>query len=361
MKLLHITFSLEEGGVDTFLLELLPLLRRHIDTIDVLVLSKGRERLGNILEANDIGIIQGKYVNIYNPLNIGYIRKFLRNYDIVHSHLFPVQYFVVFASFFLKKRPYLVTTEHCTTNRRRQRSYLRLLEKFVYGKYDRVVGVSNQAVKNLSDWLGKSDNIVAIPNGINLSRIFCADSYQRTTFNFKESDILLMMVARFFSQKDHATVIRALTHLSYKYKLLFVGSGELMEQCRSLTFELNLNDRIMFLGNRNDVPSLIKMVDIGILSTNFEGLPISVLEFMAAGKPIIGSDVDGLRELVGHKSLLFPIGDECALAKCIERLSDPNLIKIVGEEMYNKSFLYSIDNTAVCYYNMYKKMIKFEG
>lgn len=355
---LHITYSLDEGGVDTLLFELLPLIQNQGVHIDVLVLSKGRDRLKHILEKKGIKVIVGKYRNIYNPLNIIFIRSLIRRYDIIHSHLFPAQYFLVFASMFLKKRPKLVTTEHCTTNGRRKILCLRPLEKFIYKRYDEIIGVSEQAADNLSKWIGLPKKIIAIPNGIQLSRIYDAEPYSKRDFKIKDSDVVLMMVARFFSQKDHVTVIRAMKELGTRCKLIFVGSGELMEQCQALSIELDLSKQIIFLGNRNDVPSLIKMADIGILSTHFEGLPISVLEFMAAGKPVIGSDVDGVRELVGYKDLLFPVGNAHALANCINNLLTQKRMKVIGSEMSQKSFLYDIKNTANSYYNMYTSLLR---
>lgn len=357
VKILHITYSMDEGGVDTLLLELLPLIQNQDVQIEVLVLCKGRDRLKHILEKKGIKVIVGKYRNIYNPLNILFIRSLLRRYDIIHSHLFPAQYFLIFASMFLKKRPKLVTTEHCTTNGRRKIAYFKPLEKFIYKRYDKIIGVSEQAAINLSKWVGFSENMMVIPNGIHLSRIYNAKSCSKQDFGMDDSDIVLMMVARFFSQKDHATVIRAMKELDTRFKLIFVGSGELMEQCQALSVELGLSKQIIFLGNRDDVPSLIKMADIGILSTHFEGLPISVLEFMAAGKPVIGSDVDGVRELVGHKDLLFPVGNAHALANCINNLLTQKRMKVIGSEMLQKSFLYDIKNTANSYYNMYTSLL----
>ena len=357
-KILHITYSIDEGGVDTLLLELLPLIQNQGVHINVLVLSKGRDRLKHILEKKGIKVIDGKYRNIYNPLNIIFIRSLIRQYDIVHSHLFPAQYFLVFASMFLKKSPKLVTTEHCTTNGRRKIIYLRPLEKFVYKRYDKIIGVSEQATVNLSKWIGGFGNIITIPNGIHLSRICDAEPYLKQDFNMSKSDVVLMMVARFFSQKDHVTVIKAMKELDTRCKLIFVGSGELMEQCQALSVELGLSKQIIFLGNRDDVPSLIKMADIGVLSTHFEGLPISVLEFMAAGKPVVGSDVDGVRELVVYKDLLFPVGNAHALANCINNLLTQKRMKVIGSEMLQKSFLYDIKNTANSYYNMYTSLLR---
>lgn len=358
MKILHITFSMDEGGVDTLLLELLPLIHSQGIHIDVLALCKGRNRLKNILEKSGIQVIDGKYKNIYNPLNILFIRSLLRRYDIIHSHLFPAQYFLIFASMFLKKRPKLVTTEHCTTNGRRKIAYFKPLEKFIYKRYDKIVGVSEQAAINLSKWIGARENIVAIPNGIHLSRIYNAKTYSKQDFGMKDSDIVLMMVARFFSQKDHATVIRAMKELDDRCKLIFVGSGELMEQCKTLSIELGLSNRILFLGNRNDVPSLIKMADIGILSTYFEGLPISVLEFMAAGKPVIGSDVDGLRELIIDKKMLFPIGNSYGLVRNISRLiANHKFAREKATENLKMVQNYSVDSMATKYIEIYNSIL----
>ena len=95
--------------------------------------------------------------------------------------------------------------------------------------------------------------------------------------------------------------------------------------------ELNLQNLIHFLGFRKDVPEILRLSDIGVLSSNWEGMPLSGIEVMAAGIPFIGSDVPGIKDLVAatpNAGLLFSKGDSTGLASHINHLlADPDFSK----------------------------------
>lgn len=113
------------------------------------------------------------------------------------------------------------------------------------------------------------------------------------------------MVARFAEPKDHRTLIEAIEKLPQNYHLILVGEGPLLEQSKKLTTYLSLEDRIHYLGFRSDVYQILKTLDIIVLSSDYEGLSLSALEGMAAGKPFLASNVQGLKELVESTGILF--------------------------------------------------------
>ena len=114
---------------------------------------------------------------------------------------------------------------------------------------------------------------------------------------------------RKWGQKSNDCILKALQVLPKKYKLLLAGDGELKNEIENLAKTLDLSDRVHFLGNRNDVPQLLKSVDVIILSSNHEGLSLSSIEALASGKPFIASDVPGLREIVKSYGLVFEKGN----------------------------------------------------
>ena len=356
MNILHITYTLDEGGVDTLLLEMLPYIHRKGANIDLLVLKKGNNKLVEQIKEQGIRVLNGRYRNIYDIRNIIFIYNLFHLYDIVHCHLFPIQYFVGIASIFKKNIPIIITTEHCTTNRRRSIKFLRPLEKFIYSKYDKIICISKAAANNLIQWVGLNHKVIRIDNGINLSRILNAQPLTKEDIGISDDSIVIMMVARFFAQKDHKTAIRAMKYLSNKNKLVFVGSGEMIEACKSYVADRRLRDRVIFLGNRQDIPSLIKCADIGLLSSNFEGLPISLIEFCSAGIPIVGTRIDGIKELVNDDNLLFTIGNEMELSKCIKYLSNSDTYQSASEINRINSLNYSIEKTANQYFLIYQTM-----
>ncbi len=130
-----------------------------------------------------------------------------------------------------------------------------------------------------------------------------------------------MQVAAFRPQKDQATLIKAMQYLPHNCKLILVGDGATKSDMRNLVNTFDLNEKVLFLGQRMDVPILMKSVDVLVMSTFYEGLSLSCMEGMASGKPFIASDVPGVQELVKHAGLLFPLGNDKELASLIQNVA----------------------------------------
>lgn len=154
-----------------------------------------------------------------------------------------------------------------------------------------------------------------------------------------------VMVARFDKQKDHFTLLRAIAQISHlHYSVDLVGNGPLLEECKLIARDLGIEDKVNFLGSRFDVPQRLSAAQLFILSTNYEGLPISILEAMRSGLPVIATDVDGVSEEVqeGQTGLLVSRQDVQSLANALEQLlSSPNLRKEMGQagrEIFEREF-----------------------
>lgn len=109
----------------------------------------------------------------------------------------------------------------------------------------------------------------------------------------------LVMVARFEDQKDHETLIESLARLKdLNWNLQLVGDGPLQEKIKLLVSINGLEDRVWFMGRRQDVPEILEKADIFLLTTNWEGFPMSILEAMRAGLPVVATAVAGVPEAV---------------------------------------------------------------
>lgn len=139
--------------------------------------------------------------------------------------------------------------------------------------------------------------------------------------------VRLMMVARFEPQKDHATLLRALAPLrEHSWELDLIGDGPLMGQTKSLATSLGIHERVRFLGQRMDVDQLLATAQVSVLTTNWEGFPLSILEAMRAGLPVVATAVAGIGEAVseGETGYLVPRGDVELVRQRVERLlTDP--------------------------------------
>ena len=357
MKILHITNSLSEGGVESFLLQLLSQLVQQRYEVDVLVLNKNKTVLRPEFEKYGIRIFTGPTGSPYSPVNICCIRKYITDYDIVHVHLWPAQLWVAAASLGKYSSTRCMTTEHGNFNKRRQYRFYRPVEQWMYGRYRTIVGMSDTSRNNLLGWI-KHRMVMSIPNGIDLSKFSGVPPYSKNELELPNDAIVVTMVARFFGQKDHSTLIRAMMHTSANVYLLLVGSGETMSACKEKVRTFGLENRIRFLGRRTDVPRIIASSDICVLSTHYEGLPISVLEYMAAGKPVIVTNVDGIQELMPDPYwTVAPQNAEELGRKIIELSSDKILRERVAASNQKRAADYDLNIMVGKYICAYQSLI----
>lgn len=335
MKVLHIINNLNIGGAEKLLVETLPLYESFGVQVDVFLLTKVDSPFVSAIEQNFNGnIYYSGLKSVYNPCQILKIKDFIQqcDYDVVHAHLFPTLYWVSLAkTFFGIKKP-VVFTEHSTHNKRLDKFVFRVVDRCIYRKYQKILAITPQVKQVLLQKLNISpEKVEVVYNGVEVDKYKQAIAYGEGTF-FEKEAIILVQVSRFQAAKDQKTVIRALALLPQKYKLLLVGDGETKIECENLVQALSLQERVRFLGNRVDIPELLKTADIVIQSSHWEGFGLVAVEAMAAGKPIIASDVVGLRDIVSGYGLLFQKGNEGQLAKEIEALEDEKYYKEIADK-----------------------------
>lgn len=320
MKILHITNRLSEGGVESFLLTFLPRLKNLGHEVEVLVLDKSCVSMRQIFEEQGIKVHIGKYTNIYNPFNIFLLRHYLQSYDIIHVHLWPSQLYVSIGKGLSNSYAKFITTEHNNFNKRRKLKFYRWVEQWMYSRFDVIVGVCEASRCNLLKWI-KHSRVIAISNGIDSKTFIKATPYKKEELGISITSFMIVMTARFFPQKDHNTLIKATALLPTNTHLFFIGSGDSMKDCQQLAIALNIADRIHFLGRRTDVNRILKTADLCVLSTYYEGLPISLIEYMAAGKAIVATNVDGVKEMLPVQCL-SEIGNAEDMAKKIKSFQE---------------------------------------
>ena len=153
--------------------------------------------------------------------------------------------------------------------------------------------------------------------------------------------VRLIMVARLQPQKDHPTLFRALAELTDRnWTLELVGDGPDREALQSLARELEVADRVIFSGQRLDVPQRLKDSDVFVLATRWEGFPRSILEAMRAGLPVVATDVGGCRESVvdGETGFLVPREDPVQLRDRLRLLIDSPELRVQMGQKGRKRF-----------------------
>lgn len=370
MKVLHIINNLASGGAEKLILDILPLLNKSDGLkADLLILSDKSNVYYEKLVSKGTNVFCVKYKCLYDPRNIFEIAKKINEgeYDIVHSHLFPTQYWVSISKLFIKdKNVKYITTEHSTHNRRRDINFFRYLDRAVYSIYDYIVSITNETQDNLIKWYSGSklniDKHIVIENGINLKKIKKSTPYSKyKLIGFDDENAkIVCMVGRFSEAKDQISLIKAMKEVSKNIHLIFVGEGPLMNKCIDLVNQVGLEDRVHFLGFREDVYRIMKTSDIIVLSSNWEGFGLSAVEGMAAGKVVLISDVPGLNKIVEKSDQKFEKGNHIQISNIINRfLLDDRALNEALKYSRIRCEKYDINKTVRSYIDLYNTAFNF--
>lgn len=344
MKVLHIIPSMEIGGAQRLLSDLLPLQLKQAD-VTLLVFRSVKNSLVDKLVEAGVKIISLDVRNIYNPFTIFRLRKYIKEYDVLHVHLFPALYWVALAVRSAGVR--LIYTEHSTSNSRRGKRWLLPLERMVYGKYSEVVSISPQTQTALNGWLGRECSREVILNGIDV------EAFAEAASDVQPSDSIVM-VSRFASSKDQETVIKAMRYIDPEVRLRFVGDGPLLSRNMELAASLGLSHRIDFIGAAEDVARYIAEAKVGVQSSHWEGFGLTAVEIMACGRPVVASDVPGLKQVVEGAGVLFQPGDYKGLADIVNTLvNDQQSYLQTARRCAERAAEFDIKKTAEGYWRVY--------
>ncbi|HUX36371.1 MAG TPA: glycosyltransferase [Rectinemataceae bacterium] len=361
MRVLHVINSLAAGGAERMLVDLLPRLGLLDVSCSVLVLDGKDDVFSSQLREAGITVEFARegQNSPYSPRNIAAIVATIGRHepDIVHAHLGPSMHWCAIASLWARK-VVLVTTEHATENRRWSLPLVKQLDAWCYGRYKAIVCVSEDARKAIELRAPRqAKRLAVIPNGIPLGRMSGAKPAPDVV-RLLEGRIGIAMTARFVPAKDHPTALRALAILHESHALVMAGDGPELDGARSLAAELGLGPRAIFLGTRNDIPSVLAACRVYLQSSRVEGFGIAALEAMAAGLPVVASDAPGLGALVDGAGLLFPAGDSGKCAECIGALENGQARDMAIATGMRRAAAHRIEGTAEKYEGLYGSLLE---
>ncbi len=356
MRILHVITSLYNGGAERLMVDLLPLLGNDgKNDVELLLFNGVETNFKKELLQRGIKIISLSTTNdVYHPRRLLKLKSFIQQYDIVHTHNTACQLYVAIASCLLRKKPLLVTTEHNSTNRRRAKAWLKPFDRWMYNRYAAIVCIAEQTRRNLINYIGDNNRLHTINNGVDVKR-FVKPIGQIA----KKREFVVTMVAAFRPQKDFETLFRAMNRMPANYRLWIVGGGDRQEgeRIKAYCSGLGIDNRVEFLGVREDVPDILEKSDVVVLSSHWEGLSLSSIEGMACGRPFVASDVDGLHDIVKGAGLLFPEGDDKELANQIQYLCQhPDEYNQVALRCQERARQYDISIMAKEYLGLYKEL-----
>jgi glycosyltransferase involved in cell wall biosynthesis len=202
----------------------------------------------------------------------------------------------------------------------------------------------------------KSSRMTMVHNGLKDSSAWAQPDAQPL--------VSVIMVARFADPKDHALVVQAMSLIENKnWTLSLVGDGPLLQSCKAQADVLGVSNRVSFCGARSDVVKLLARSHIFVLASKYEGFPISILEAMRAGLPVVASDVGGVKEAVidGMTGWLFSKGDVGMLASKLSALLQSPKMRAdfgrAGRERFLREF--TVERMIEKTEDVYRKVLGF--
>ena len=274
-----------------------------------------------------------------SKLDLGAWRPLVRRLsevDVVHAHMFGSNVWGTVLGR-LKRVPVVVAHEHTWSFQ--GRPLRRLLDREVVARFaDAFIAVAEEDRRKMIEVEGVDpDTIRLIPNGIPDPEPGDG-ALVRRELGIAEDAPVIGVVCELRAQKALEVLFAAAAQLRQELpglRVLVAGDGPERENLEQEARRLELDGTVQLLGIRRDVPALLDALDVAVLSSDYEGSPLSVMEYMAAGKPVVSTRVGGVPELVedGVHGLLVEPRDPAALAAAIERLlRDPAEARRLGEQ-----------------------------
>lgn len=259
------------------------------------------------------------------------LREFIRNNDIhiLHTHGYKTDLAGLLAIRGMSCK--IVSTPHGWSEQAdfKLQCY-ELLDRLGLLLMDAVVPLSKKLFIELKCIPGFDGTLKFIQNGVDLSEIDFHTHIPKELLEWKQQGAFILgYVGQLIPRKGLNTLIRAVSKLqSLDCRLAIIGDGESKPRLQRLVQDLRCNDRIVFFGFREDRLSFLRGFDAFVLPSHLEGIPRCLMEAMAAGVPVISSNIPGSRDLVthGHTGLLFPVDDHEALMDAITSLATTQVL-----------------------------------
>lgn len=302
------------------------------------------------------------HVSSRNPLAITKLRKFIKavryksNELVIHVHLTWPFYYVTLSCLGLDVK--LIYTEHNTFNRRRKIPFLKIIERFFYSRYSKIICVSNGVRHSLCDWIGVRlcQRTLVVTNG--------ASIYKFAKRNSKLEIIRFVSIGSLTSKKGFKTALTALSILKgYNWRYTIIGDGPDHSNLQALASRLKISDRVNFIGWSDEVEMHLHQADIQLIPSLWEGFGLVAVEGMSTGLPVVASHVDGLREVLdpGNPAtfLVEDFSNEDAwlklIVECIESLR--NNREHISRAARKQAEKFSFEKMVADYIEVYRDIV----
>jgi glycosyltransferase involved in cell wall biosynthesis len=370
MRVLQAVPTLLPGGAERIAADLAISLGAHGIQSAVVTLDGPRSSaLEEALRSSGVALYYLHKRPGFDARMFGRLSRLFRDFrpHVVHTHLAALRY--VIPALRLQRIPAAVHTIHNLAEQEVE-PQARWINRLAFRAGVAPVSIAQEVESSFKRLYGYMPAAL-IPNGIPIDRYArpCVGRGSwRAEAGFTNLDLLVVCVARLSQQKNHALLINAFAQAAEscdRLHLVLVGDGELRALLENQAADLGISERVHFTGVRRDVPNVLGACDIFAMSSNWEGNPLSVMEAMAAGLPVISTAVGGVPELVedGVTGILVRPNDPVDFTASIKRLAANGALRqrMAAESRRKALEEFSLDRMTRSYADLYSRLLTDRG
>lgn len=361
IKVLHIIPNLGMGGAENITISIAKYLDKEKFDVEIVSMFSENSCVDKYKKIIAESKIPVTFLDKKPGLDISIVRKLFflirdKRPDIVHTHLYACVYVLV-PEFFNRVKG-RVHTVHNIAEKEIPALHRKIM-KVAYKFFNVIPIAINQSVQSSIEKSYKLPitKIPVVRNGVDISKFYSEKKANG-------ANLTLINVGRFSPQKNHELLIQCYKRLLEKYeslKLILVGEGELKRNIEQLVIDNKMQDKVLFTGNVINVEDYLAKADIFLMTSDYEGLPLSVIEAMAAGLPIVSTKAGGVVDLVRDKEngILTEVGNKDEVVDAVSRLiSDQETRKSMGKKSRELADKYSVRMMTKQYEKLYLKIGK---
>lgn len=355
MKIIQVIPYFCFGGAEAMCENLTYALKKLGHTVKVVCLYNEHTPISDRMEAAGISIT---YLDKKLGLDISMIPKLQTIFreekpDVVHTHLDVIKYAVPAAKLAGVKQ--CVHTVHSVAHKEAEGLLQKIVNHlFYHWAWSIPVALSTEVQQTVREFYHLPvEKIPVVMNGIDLSRCI-----PKTDYRLSEP-IRLLHVGRFDTPKNHKGLLRSFAELRTfcpQVHLTMVGDGQLRESIEALAEELGLRGGVTFAGMQENVYPFLHEADIFLLPSSYEGMPMTIIEAMGTGLPIVATAVGGVPDMIRNEEsgLLVPCDSEAVAEACYRVIRDEDFRKNLGQAALKDSSRFSSLEMADNYLKIYQ-------
>ena len=353
MKIMQVIPYFCFGGAETMCENLTYALTAAGHDVTVVSLISDRTPIARRMEENGIRI---HYLDKKLGLDLSMIPRLINvmkqeKPDVVHTHLNVIKYAAVAARLCGIR---CVHTVHNVAHEEAEGRLQKITNTIYFRRGWAVpVALSPKVQATILSFYGlKEEQVPMIYNGVDLGKCCPKEDYSLS------KPAILLHIGRFNGQKNHRGLLEAFAQIVKTFPdccLQLIGDGDLEEETKDNVKSLGLQEKVLFLGNQTNVYPFLQAADLFLLPSKFEGMPMTIIEAMGTGIPIVASAVGGVPDMLedGVSGILVPCDPDAVAQAVLQLLEQKDLREKLGTHALENSRRFSAEYMAQCYCDIY--------